>query len=58
MDHALNRGNQRRTIFHKHNDYEAFLRVLAEGLEKYPVELYAYVLMPNPWHMVLAAATD
>ena len=35
--HALNRGNQRQEIFHKADDYEAFIRVLAEGLKKYPV---------------------
>jgi putative transposase len=32
--HALNRGNARQTISHKHEDYEAFIRVLADGLEK------------------------
>ena len=26
-------------MFHKADDYEAFLRVLSEGLERYPVEL-------------------
>ena len=31
--HALNRGNARATIFHKDGDYEAFERILAEGLE-------------------------
>ena len=56
--HALNRGNQRQTIFHKEGDYEAFLRVLARGLELYPVELFAYVLMPNHWHMVLRPTED
>ena len=35
--HALNRGNRRMAIFHKDEDYEAFERVLNEGLEKYPV---------------------
>ena len=56
--HALNRGNRRQTIFHKDEDYEAFLRVLEEGLAKYPVELYSYVLMPNHWHLVLRPSED
>ena len=56
--HAMNRGNRRQTIFHKHEDYEAFLRVLGEGIERYPVELYAYVLMPNHWHLVLRPSED
>jgi len=56
--HALNRGNARQTIFHKDEDYQAFLRVLAEGLERYPVELFAFTLMPNHWHMVLRPTED
>ena len=55
---ALNRGNRRQTIFHGHDDYEAFLRALEEGLEKYPVELNAYVLMPNHEHRVLCPAEN
>ena len=34
--HALNRGNARQTIFHKTGDYEAFEKVIAEGLKKTP----------------------
>jgi len=44
---ALNRGNRRQTIFPKHDDYEAFLRVLEEGREKDPVELYASYSTPT-----------
>ncbi len=52
--HVLNRGNQRQEIFHKEADYEAFERVVAEGLTKYPVNLICYQWMPNHWHMVLS----
>ena len=51
--HVLNRGNARSTIFHKNGDYEAFERILSEGLQRYAVELLAYQLMPNHWHLVL-----
>ena len=51
--HALNRGNARDTIFHNDSDYEAFERILAEGLERYAVELLAYQLMSDHWHLVL-----
>ena len=51
--HALNRGNARATIFHKEADFEAFERILAEGLERYDVQLFAFQLMPNHWHLVL-----
>ena len=37
--HAINRANQRDRIFHKDDDFEAFERVLDEGLQKFPVDL-------------------
>lgn len=56
--HALNRGNDRKTIFKKPEDYEAFIRILGEGLQKYPVELFSFILMPNHWHLVLRPKKD
>jgi putative transposase len=56
--HALNRGNARQAIFHKPEDYDAFLRVLGEGLARYPVELFSFTLMPNHWHLVLRPSED
>ena len=56
--HALNRGNARQRIFRKDDDYEAFLRVLSEGLDRYAVEIFAFTLMPNHWHLVLRPAED
>ena len=56
--HALNRGNARSTIFHKPEDYDAFERILAEGLERHPADLIAYQLMPNHWHLVLRPNED
>lgn len=56
--HALNRGNGRSTIFHKEEDFAAFERILAEGLERYEVELFCYQLMPNHWHLVLRPDRD
>ena len=40
-------------LFHKPDDYEAFERVLAEGFERYPVDLLTYCIMPNHWHLVV-----
>ena len=56
--HALNRGNASQTIFHKEEDYEAFLSVVSQGLEKYPVELLSFCLMPNHWHLVVRPRKD
>ncbi len=56
--HVLNRGNGRMRIFHKPEDFAAFERVLAEGLQRYAVELFTYSLMPNHWHLVVRPKTD
>lgn len=42
------------TLFKKPGDYEAFIKVLTECCERHPgVELLAYCLMPNHWHLLL-----
>src|SRR6516162_7915319 len=51
--HALNRGVARLPLFEKPADYAAFLRVLAEALDKCPMRILSYGLMPNHWHFVL-----
>src|SRR5260370_7602215 len=51
--HTLNRGNGRRTLFFKDEDYRAFERVLEEAQARTPTRLLAYCLMPNHWHFVL-----
>ncbi|CAN5434422.1 transposase [soil metagenome] len=40
-------------LFHKSADFETFAKILAEGLERYPVDLLAWCLMSNHWHLVL-----
>lgn len=56
--HALNRGNSRARIFRKEADYEAFERILGEGLARYQVQLFCHQLMPNHWHLVLRPTQD
>jgi putative transposase len=56
--HVLNRGNGRRTIFHKPGDFEAFVRLLCEAGERVPLRLLAHVLMPNHFHLVLWPSAD
>ena len=56
--HVLNRGVGRREIFAADGDYAAFERIVAEALERVPVRLLAYCLMPNHWHMVLWPRKD
>lgn len=51
--HVLNRGNGRAEVFHKDDDYVAFLKLLAEANERLPVRILGYALMPNHFHLVL-----
>src|SRR5467141_411701 len=56
--HVLNRAVARHAIFQKDGDYEAFERVFAEALEKHPIRVLSYCLMPNHWHLVLWPARE
>ncbi len=56
--HALNRGNLRADIFKKDEDFATFERILHEALQRYEVELYAYQLMTNHYHLVLRPLVD
>ena len=51
--HVYNRAVQSATLFQQPADYDLFLRVLRDALERVPVRLLAYVLMPTHWHLVL-----
>jgi len=63
--HVLNRATvtlglsaRRRTIFESDGDYEAFERILAEGVERFQPRLVSYCLMPNHWHLVVWPEAD
>ena len=56
--HVLNRGNGRAEVFHKQDDYAAFLKLLAEAIERVPMRLLAYCLMPNHFHLVVWTIED
>ena len=54
----MNRGNARVDIFRKDADFEAFERILSEGLARYDVQLFAYQLLSNHWHLMLRPNRD
>jgi putative transposase len=56
--HVLNRGVGRRQIFAKEDDYAAFERVMAHALREVPIDLLAYCLMPNHWHLIVRPVQD
>ena len=51
--HVMNRGLARRATFRTSTDYEAFLHVLHETHTLWGVEVLAYCLMPNHYHLCL-----
>jgi len=51
--HVINRGNLRATVFHNKGDYGAFVTLLGQAIERVPMRILAYCLMPNHFHLVL-----
>ena len=51
--HVTSRGNGREAVFWNRKDEERFLEQLDEALKEDQVVLYAYVLMPNHYHLLV-----
>lgn len=51
--HVYNRGNHREPIFHAPRDYERFLWILTDAAAEYGMEVAAYCLMPNHYHVLV-----
>ena len=56
--HVLNRGNARSAVFHKLDDYRAFVEIMAEASVRIPMRILAYCLMPNHFHFALWPRDD
>ena len=56
--HVLNRAAGRRQIFIDDADYAQFEAVLDESLRKFNVELAAYCVMPNHFHLLAMPRED
>src|SRR3954471_17776082 len=56
--HALNRGNRREAVFHKPDDYDAFVAAIGDACRRLPTALVGYCLMPNHFHLVLRPRGD
>lgn len=51
--HIMNRGLNRRDIFKEASDYEYFLKLCQKSWERWGLEVFAYCLMPNHYHLCL-----
>jgi len=56
--HVLNRGNGRAEVFHKDDDYAAFLKLLCQASERVAMRLLAYCLLPNHFRLVVWTLVD
>ena len=51
--YVINRGNGRTEVFHKDQDYLRFTEMLGEAVERIPMRVVSWCLMPNHFHLVL-----
>ncbi|MCU0661371.1 MAG: transposase, partial [Myxococcota bacterium] len=51
--HVMHRASKRKAIFRSDADYLLFLDVLADTVEAYQLEVHAYALMPNHYHLLV-----
>lgn len=55
--HVIQRGNNRQAIFLAPEDYRFMLDLLAEQAKKFQVEIHAYALMGNHFHLLATPQT-
>ena len=51
--HVMNRGAGRQKIFKDRVDLEIFLQTLAEACHQFCIEVHAYCLMGNHYHLLI-----
>lgn len=51
--HIVNRGVERRKVFHRNDDFEYFLELLTQSSELYNVTIHNYCLMDNHYHLLI-----
>jgi len=51
--HVLNRGNARQTVFHGTRDYSEFTVLLHRAVQRHPLAIFAFCLMPNHFHLTV-----
>ncbi|TVQ17190.1 MAG: transposase, partial [Leptolyngbya sp. DLM2.Bin15] len=55
--HLYNRGNNYQDIFFCRDNYLHFLRLLRRHLVEQSIDLLAYCLMPNHYHLLIQSQT-
>jgi putative transposase len=55
---VVTRGNGRATVFHTDVDYQIFVQLAEQARTRFPVEIFAWCLMPNHVHLVIRPFAD
>ena len=50
--HIIQRGNNRSPCFFSRSDYQTYVDVMSEAVQRFPCQVHAYVLMPNHVHLL------
>ena len=53
--HVVSRGINKEAIFKEQRERSRMLNLIRENLEEYDVEIYAYCIMPNHFHLLIKA---
>jgi putative transposase len=56
--HVIQRGNNRQTIFASAENHQVLLDLMAESAKRFEVDVHAYVLMDNHFHLLLTPRTQ
>jgi putative transposase len=51
--HVLSRGNGRQDIYYDDQDRHQFLKTIGEMSERFEIDVFAYALMENHYHLLL-----
>ena len=51
--HILSRGNEKKDIFYDDQDRQLFLKSIGEMSDRFEINVFAYVLMGNHYHLLL-----
>jgi putative transposase len=56
--HIVNRAARKAGIFDTWADYQAFEGILVKAIHQGDVEVFAYCVMPNHWHLLISPRSD
>ncbi len=56
--HVITRGNDRQACFFNNEDYQYYLDCLKDAVDRYQVQVHAYVLMTNHVHLLMTPGKE